>query len=326
MINAVRNKPKNEAVTYIASEIKYIINKPMDPSSVRAISEKIKAKLNNMTSLNTSKKAKIEKAIIDSGIDLPRTNYVSDLAAAIINIVKKQDNKSNVELEDIDEAIIAVMSVPMTNDQLLNNAERIYNKLVVLTGEYIKWTEILFAILIAFFMYHMPIIVFKFQRKMRSMEMEDEVMQFQTLILMLMHIERVSVEYIIEWLERFAHIFKEPLSTCLNNYESGAWESLEQLKEDAPFKPFVRIVESLQSAVENVRITDAFDELETERAFFQEKRKEANERLINKKSRIGKFIGFTPMVFLFVVYLIIPLMWVSIGDMGSYFTQMSSML
>ena len=158
------------------------------------------------------------------------------------------------------------------------------------------------------------------------MEMDDEVMQFQTIILMLMYIERVSVEYILEWLTRFSSIFREPLQRCLNNYESGAYEALEQLKDEVTFKPFIRIVESLQSAVENVKITDAFDELETERAFFQEKRKEANERLINRKAKIGKFIGFAPMVVLFVGYLIIPLMWTSIADMGVYFTQMGSMM
>ena len=161
---------------------------------------------------------------------------------------------------------------------------------------------------------------------MRYMEMEDEVMQFQTIILMLMYIERVSVEYMLEWLARFSNIFKEPLTKCLNNYEAGAYEALEELKDDAPFKPFVRIVESLQAAVENVKITDAFDELESERNFFQEKRKESNERLINRKAKIGKVLGFAPMVILFVGYLILPLMIASIGDMGSYFTDMGSLM
>ena len=151
-------------------------------------------------------------------------------------------------------------------------------------------------------------------------------MQFQTIILMLMYIERISVEFIIEWLARYANIFKEPLAKCLNNYESGAIEALEELKEDAPYKPFVRIVESLQSAVENVKLTDAFDELEQERAFYQEVRKETNERLVNKKARIGRIIGFAPMVTLFVGYLIGPLIWSSVVDMGTYFSQMGSLL
>ena len=86
----------------------------------------------------------------------------------------------------------------------------------------------------------------------------------------------------------------------------------------------MRIVESLQSAVESVKITDAFDELESERAFFQEKRKEANDRLIAKKAKIGKILGFAPMVMLFVGYLIGPMMIASLSDMGSYFTDMGA--
>ena len=41
--------------------------------------------------------------------------------------------------------------------------------------------------------------------------MENEVMQFQTIILMLMRIERVNVEMILEWLERYSNIFREPI-------------------------------------------------------------------------------------------------------------------
>ena len=57
--------------------------------------------------------------------------------------------------------------------------------------------------------------------------MEDEVMQFETIILMLMRIERVNVEIILEWLERYSNIFYEQISKCVNNYESGPWEALE---------------------------------------------------------------------------------------------------
>ena len=64
------------------------------------------------------------------------------------------------------------------------------------------------------------------------MDMENEVMQFQTIILMLMKIERVNVEMILEWLERYSNIFREPISKCVNNYESGGWEALEELNDE----------------------------------------------------------------------------------------------
>jgi hypothetical protein len=155
-------------------------------------------------------------------------------------------------------------------------AERIYNKLQVINTEYVQWFELLLAFVFAVIGYMAPLWILVFQAKMRQLEMEDEVMQFQTIILMLMRIERVNVEIILEWLERYSNIFKAPITKCVNNYEAGAWEALEAMKEEVNYVPMIRIIESLQAAVEKIPITDAFDELDSERDYYQEKRKESN--------------------------------------------------
>lgn len=202
--------------------------------------------------------------------------------------------------------------------------ERIYDKLQVVNSEYMQWFELLLAFVFAVVAYMAPIWLLIFQVKMRQLEMEDEVMQFQTIILMLMRIERVSVEIILEWLERYSNIFKAPITKCVNNYEAGAWEALEAMKEEVSYTQFIRIIESLQAAVEKIPITDAFDELDSEREYYQEKRKESNERLIQRKGMIGKAIGFAPMVCLFVGYLIIPLVFIGFTSMSTSFSSMQS--
>lgn len=212
-----------------------------------------------------------------------------------------------------------------TDETLATDAERIYGKLQTINGEYLKWFEILIGLVFGLIGYAFPILLLIFQKKMRQMEMENEVMQFQTIILMLMRIERVNVEMILEWLERYANIFKEPISKCVNNYEAGAWEALEQLKEDISYQDMIRIVESLQVAVEKIPIVEAFDELDTERDYYQAKRKESNDRLISNKGLIGKGIGFAPMVCMFVGYLIAPLVFIGLTSMSSSFSTMSSM-
>ncbi len=212
-----------------------------------------------------------------------------------------------------------------TDDTLTTDSERIYEKLQTINGEYLQWFEILISLAFALMGYGFPILLLIFQKKMRQMEMENEVMQFQTIILMLMRIERVNVEMILEWLERYANIFKEPISKCVNNYEAGAWEALEQLKEDISYQDMIRIVESLQAAVEKIPIVEAFDELDTERDYYQAKRKESNDRLIASKGLIGKGIGFAPMVCMFVGYLIAPLVLIGLTSMSSSFSTMSAM-
>lgn len=202
-------------------------------------------------------------------------------------------------------------------EQIDTDSLRVYDKLQIINNEYLKWFELLMALVFGVIAYWGPIGLLYFQKFMRKLEMENEVMQFQTIIMMLMKIERVNVEMILEWLERYANIFKEPISRCVNNYEAGAWEALDVLKTEVTFPQFIRIVESLQAAVEKIPIREAFDELDSDRDYYREKRKESNNRLITRKSMIGKAIGFAPLVCLFVGYLIVPLVFIGMTSMSS---------
>ena len=238
-------------------------------------------------------------------------------------------NKPDLKQKDIEKAMkkgnINKDYIHSSDQEKAEAAERIMDKIKTVNSEYLSWLEVLGAMVIALIAYAFPILMLKFQARMRQIEMEDEVMQFHTIILMLMRIERVNVEIILEWLERYSNIFRDPISKCVNNYESGPWEALEAMKEDVTYQQFIRIVESLQAAVEKIPIKDAFDELETERDYYQAKRKESNERLIARKGMIGKVIGFAPMVLLFVGYLIIPLVFIGLASMSSSFTAMTNM-
>ena len=241
-------------------------------------------------------------------------------------IIEKLKGDVDIKQQKVEVALRTSRDyIEATDDEIALAAVRIMDKLKIVNSEYVKWFEVLLAMGFATMAYFVPIWLLLFSIKMRQMEMENEVMQFQTIIQMLMRIERVNVEMILEWLERYANIFKEPITTCVNYYEAGAWEALEVLKQDVMFPQLIRIVESLQSAVEKIPIKDAFDELDTERAYYQEKRKESNERLISKKAMIGKVIGFAPMVCLFVGYLIVPLVFIGMMSMTSSMTAMTAM-
>jgi len=221
------------------------------------------------------------------------------------------------------EQIASELVDPITGEVDSTAVDRIYSKIETVKKSYIKFWQVLTALIIAVVAYMLPSFVLFIKNKIREMEKENEIMQFQSIILMLMYIDRVDVQTILEWLARFSYAFKEPISTCLNNYEAGAEIALEELKEAVPYKDFQRIVEQLFSAVERIPVRSAFDELETERAYFHERRKDGNERLIQKKVTIGKVLGFTPMVLLIGGYLVAPLMIVSIMQMMSYFSNMT---
>lgn len=233
--------------------------------------------------------------------------------------------KTKTTQDDIERALAKSKYYKDSTEKEIEVAvKRIYGKLQVVNSESFQWFELLLAFVFAIIGYMSQIWILMFQAKMRQLEMEDEVMQFQTIILMLMRIERVNVEIILEWLERYSNIFKGQITRCVNNYEAGAWEALEELKNEISYMPLIRIIESLQAAVEKIPIKDAFDELDSEREYYREKRKESNERLISRQGMIGKVIGFAPMICLFVGYLIIPLVFIGLTSMSYTFSNMSS--
>ena len=201
--------------------------------------------------------------------------------------------------------------------------DRIYDKINTVSNSYLKFWHVIIAMVVGAIAYYIPNISLYMKNSIRKMDKENEIMQFQSIILMLMHIDRVDVQTILEWLCRFSYAFREPIATCLNNYEAGAEQALEELKDSVPNKDFQRIIEQLESAVTRIPVKAAFDELETERAFFYEKRKDANENLVKRKASIGQVLGFTPMVLLIGGYLVAPLLIVSILQMLNYFGQMT---
>ena len=201
----------------------------------------------------------------------------------------KFKGKKDITKEKIQSALVKSNEYAGAKDDDIKKAtDKIYDKLQIINAEVLAWYEILFACITMCLGYMSPIWIMMFQLKLRQMEMEDEVMQFQTIILMLMRIERVNVEIILEWLERYSNIFREPIARCVNNYEAGAWEALEVL-----------------------------------RTYYQDKRKQTNEKLISRKSLYGKILGFAPMVCMFVGYLIVPLVYIGLTSMSSSMSSIS---
>lgn len=205
--------------------------------------------------------------------------------------------------------------------ELNRAAQRIQAKLTALDNEYLKWWEVLVALLAGTGAYYGPLGMLHVTKRLRQMDMKHEVDQFHTVIAMLAELDRVSVEQLLEWMERFALIFKGPLQMCLLHYEHGAEQALELLKEEVPFLPFVRTVEKLQLAVEKIPIRQAFDDLEGEQAFAREQRKQDYEKRIDTKAGWGKMIGFAPMMALIFLYLVFPLVIISLSQMSVYYEQ-----
>lgn len=139
----------------------------------------------------------------------------------------------------------------------------------------------------------------------QKMEMENEVIQFHTIILMLMYLPRMNALILLEWMEHFGDIFHSAIAECVDHFSYDEERALRRLMEQEGYLPFVRIIQNLQ-ACDKVGVERAFDELMGQREFYLEKRKQDNEILLINKAVIGKLLAYLPAILTIGLYLIIP--------------------
>ncbi|MEG2983584.1 MAG: hypothetical protein RR835_02710 [Peptostreptococcaceae bacterium] len=226
--------------------------------------------------------------------------------------ISKHDEEILKEVNPKDEDVINKVTNKLkeqgiTDSKILKeSAERIMNKLEAMDNEYLRWYEILATILLSYLASYIPLLILKTQKVLRTVDMQDEVFQFDTIILLLMNHSNVSVEMTLEWMERFSNVFKAPIKECLTNIQGGVVESLENMKGKILYKPLERIIDNLIIS-DNISIAKAFDSLETERDFYKDERKEENRRLVDERVEWGGIIGLIPFYVTLGLYLAIPM-------------------
>ena len=176
---------------------------------------------------------------------------------------------------------------------------------IIRDHERYDWYELVLAILTARLCFMIPDIRLLFHRKLAVMGREEEIIQYQSIVLMLMYIERISVLEILERIEEFSYIFRKPIQNCINDYNASDMEALEKMKQETRFLPFQRFVDNLMISDE-IGIERAFDEIAADREYFQEKRKQENEMNLNRRYEISKFIAYIPAILVIGAYLILP--------------------
>lgn len=181
---------------------------------------------------------------------------------------------------------------------------------------YYRWWFVFINVLAFLLGYSIPYVILQYQLKIVKMNMEDEVVQFQTIVLILMHVDGIMLDTVLEWMERFAFCFKQSISECIINLEYSTQQALLHMRNSEIFPPFRRFTDNLLM-VDEEDILTAFSEIEIDREYYKQKRETDNNIITTKKSEIGKLIAFGPLIITLVGYLIGPFAVYAIRIMSS---------
>lgn len=164
-----------------------------------------------------------------------------------------------------------------------------------------------------------------YQEQIKKRGIQNEILYYETIFLMLMEAEGVKEVDVLEWLEEGSNFFKDTIVKCLLDLYGGDQKALENLKEIEPCKDFQRLVDNLIVS-DQTGFKVAFEGLEQERQNCQEKKKQDQEIQIKKRAAIGQIVAFLPISTIIGIYLIVPFVLESMVQLSAFMGQMNGQI
>lgn len=205
--------------------------------------------------------------------------------------------------------------------------ERIFKKLLKLRETRVFTPDLLLVGIVPFVFFFFPNMLLNILVFMQRFSLFDEVLRFQTVILLLIHNPRVTVEMILDWLTWFSEIFQVQLVEAKNNYsdkEQGGVNALNKLMESVNYRPFQQIVHNLILVETQLPLKDAFAGLEQDHKFNAELRKDNTEFMIEAKVEWAKVAVNISLYFSLIVMMFIPILYSIFKLFYNINTMMSS--
>jgi hypothetical protein len=115
----------------------------------------------------------------------------------------------------------------------------------------------------------------------------------------------MTLDSILEWMERLAFVFRQSISECILNLESSQEEAIQKMKDSESFPPFRRFCDNL-SAIDDVGVANAFRDIQTEQENYKQQRALKSKIMMTKKSSLAKDLSYVPMAIAVIGYLIFP--------------------
>ncbi len=197
--------------------------------------------------------------------------------------------------------------------------ERIIQKYSAYEKSKFNYKNIIIIYMIGLCAFFIPNILLSMRKRIIKIDAMNEVSKFQLICTLMMHIKEISIDTLLEWLERFSLIYKIPIQNAIMDYDAGSEKALLKLKQASQNDEFRKIVEHMLSAVNRISIEKAFDDLEIEKNYYKEKRRVAYERIVDKKISLGRIVGFIPTYSVILIYFMLALIYSSTKEMDVYF-------
>ena len=189
-------------------------------------------------------------------------------------------------------------------------------------GIRIDWYHILFIVVVSILAFQIPeLFLVADQWKLREKRM-SECLRLQTVVLLLIHYEKTTVEEILSQMENFAVLFQSQMAEAVDHFSYDRIRSLQKLKQEIPDEPVQRICDALEFC-EELPVEEAFLNLEDERGYFLKKNMEERKNYQGECIALAKMAAYLPMFLLIILKLVVPFVAEGLSELHAYSQSMT---
>lgn len=233
--------------------------------------------------------------------------YQEIMEQTAVDYAQIVQNNKDITKEELTAQIMASNNIRKEKEAELI-AETLLKRKAVSAGIYFQWYYLILAILGGYLGYMIPMFFIKKKQELTEERMEEELVGFQSLILILMNMNGTTLESLLSWMERFSYCFKTAIIECRRDLSKGPQYALEnfKLKEKDEYPPLALFVDNLLE-IDKSGVVNAFSEIEADKDYLLKQREEKKKVQRDRRSRTARNISMIPLYAIIILQLIVPI-------------------
>ena len=218
----------------------------------------------------------------------------------------------NSNAEDRKKIIVTTLKEMIEKEQIKREdikVKRITGKIDKMRDSIFFIGDFAFGIILILLTYWVPDGIMCLAVHFRKDAMDEEVMRYKTLALILMEHQHATVEHLIEWMIWFSDIFRDKLlkiKTYYNDREYGGVMIISEVAEEIEFKEMQHFMHNLLLAAQQSSLKTAFAEIYQDQMFNIEMKKDRMEEIMQFKISLAGGLAMGSIAATMIIYLGIP--------------------
>lgn len=197
-------------------------------------------------------------------------------------------------LEDSDIMVQAKGHISgLSDSQASDQCERIRKKYEGYHGARFHWWFVLVVYGAGVVGWFVPEISLMTRKKLVSYEATDDIMQLQTMMIVLSE-TKMDVYRALIWLEKQSTVHKAPIRKCHYSYIADPEKALDELEHSSPSNDFKRLIRKLKSAVYTLSLHDAFSDMAMDKQQSLTIREMLRNEELEERKNSAKLIAVAP--------------------------------